>query len=256
MAAPSEAARGRVALFVTCLVDVFRPRVGWAAVRLLEQAGFEVEVPRQTCCGQPSQSAGDERGAREIAARLVGLLAGYDYVVVPSGSCAAMLKHEYPRLLGPEFAEHGAALDLAERTHELASFLHDIAGYREIPAHFAGRVAYHDACTGLRALGVRDQPRALLRAVAGLELVELDQGETCCGFGGAFCVRYPAIADAIARRKLEAVAASGATALTAGDLGCLLHLEGKLQRAGSPIRALHFAEILTSKPEEDADGGA
>jgi len=255
MAEASGSSRGRVALFVTCLVDVFRPRVGWAAARLLEQAGFEVEVPRQTCCGQPNHSAGDERGAREIAARLVRLLSGYDYVVVPSGSCAAMLKVDYPRLHGPGSPEREAALELAGRTHELASFLHDVAGVREVPARFAGRVAYHDACSGLRSLGVHAQPRALLRAVNGLELVELDQGETCCGFGGAFCVRYPAIADAIAQRKLDAIAASGATALAAGDLGCLLHLEGKLHRAGSPVRALHVAEILAGQPDEGADGG-
>ncbi len=252
----SRSSRGRVALFVTCLVDVFRPRVGWAAARLLEQAGFEVEVPRQTCCGQPNHSAGDERGAREIAARLVSLLAGYDYVVVPSGSCAAMLKVEYPRLHGPGSPERDAALELAGRTYELASFLHEVAELRELPARLEARVAYHDACTGLRTLGVREQPRALLRAVAGLELVELDQGETCCGFGGAFCVRYPAIADAIAQRKLDAIEASGATALAAGDLGCLLHLEGKLHRAGSAVRALHIAEILAGELDEGVDGGA
>jgi len=237
----------RVALFVTCLVDLFRPSVGFAAVRLLEDAGCTVEVPRgQTCCGQPAYNSGDRGDAVTIARRTVALLAGYDYVVVPSGSCAGMLKKHYPELFtDPE--ERTRAEALAARTFELVSFLADVLGVRGVGTYFPARVAYHDSCSSLRELGVRRQPRALLGTVQGLELAELRHAEVCCGFGGTFCVKYPEISTRMVDDKADDIEASGAEVVLAGDLGCLMNIAGRLRRRGSRIEARHVAEVLAGE---------
>jgi L-lactate dehydrogenase complex protein LldE len=235
----------RVGLFVTCLVDLFRPTVGFAAVKLLEEAGCTVEVPRaQTCCGQPAYNSGDRADARAIAVQVIAAFEPYDYVVAPSGSCAGMIRAHYPTLFADEPALQKRAQALAARTYELVSFLTDVRGVSRMAARFDGTITYHDSCSGLRELGVKQQPRKLLATVEGLRLAELPGAEICCGFGGTFCVKYPAISDKIVSEKTADIAATGAGTLLAGDLGCLLNMAGKLQREGRPIAVRHVAEVL------------
>jgi L-lactate dehydrogenase complex protein LldE len=237
--------RPTVALFVTCLVDLFRPTVGFAAVKLLEAAGCRVEVPAlQTCCGQPAYNSGDRTDTRAIAARVIAAFEPYDYVVAPSGSCAGMIRAHYAALFGDDPAMQKRAQALAARTYELVSFLTDVRGVSRVAARFDGTITYHDSCSGLRELGVKQQPRKLLATVAGLRVAELPGAEVCCGFGGTFCVKYPEISDKIVREKTADIAATGAATLLAGDLGCLLNMAGKLQREGRPIAVRHVAEVL------------
>ena len=245
----------RVGLFVTCLVDLFRPAVGFAAVKLLEDAGCAVEVPRaQTCCGQPAYNSGDRADARAIAAQVIEAFAGFDYVVAPSGSCAGMIRVHYPALFGADEPMRARADDLARRTHELVSFLVDVRGVERVAARHDGAVAYHDGCSGLRELGVKAQPRRLLRSIAGLRLTELPDAESCCGFGGTFCVKYPAISDRMVAEKTAAVAGSGAATLLAGDLGCLMNMAGKLHREGRIVAVRHVAEVLAGMTDGPAIG--
>ena len=248
----------RVALLVTCLVDLFRPSVGFAAVKLLCESGCTVSVPVQTCCGQPAYNAGARADATAIARRAIAAFAGFDYVVAPSGSCAGMVRRHYPALFADDPAWAARAEDLSARTHELVSFLTDVCGRRTVDAAYHDRVAYHDSCSSLRELGVREQPRALLATVEGLTIGELDAAETCCGFGGTFCVKYAPVSIEMAARKSRAVEASGAGTLLGGDLGCLLNLAGKLKRDGSAVRVRHVAEVLagetTAPPIGEAAG--
>jgi L-lactate dehydrogenase complex protein LldE len=235
----------RVALLVTCLVDLFRPSVGFAAVKLLEQAGCTVAVPRaQTCCGQPAYNSGDRADAKAIARQIIAAFAGYDYVVAPSGSCAGMVKLHYLELFADEPPILARAQELAARTHELVSFLVDVRGMDRVAAHWQRTATYHDACSGLRELGVKQQPRHLLASVDGLTLTELPGAEMCCGFGGTFCIKYPEISDKMVTDKAADITATGADSVLAGDLGCLLNIAGKLSRRGSPIEARHVAEVL------------
>jgi L-lactate dehydrogenase complex protein LldE len=241
----------RVALLVTCLVDLFRPSVGFAAVKLLEEAGCTVEVPRaQTCCGQPAYNSGDRADAKAIARQVIAAFAGYDYVVAPSGSCAGMVKIHYPELFADEPGTLGQAQELAARTWELVSFLVDVRGMDSVAARWERNVTYHDGCSGLRELGVKQQPRRLLASVAGLQLTELSDAEVCCGFGGTFCIKYPEISDKMVTDKAADIAATGAEAVLAGDLGCLLNIAGKLARRGSPIETRHVAEVLAGMADE------
>jgi L-lactate dehydrogenase complex protein LldE len=245
---PLKAAR--VGLFVTCLVDLFRPTVGFAAVKLLEAAGCTVEVPRaQTCCGQPAYNSGDRAHAKAIASQVIDAFAEYDHVVAPSGSCAGMIRVHYPEMFADDPVMLPRAQDLAARSWELVSFLVDVCGMREVAAHWRRAATYHDACSGLRELGVRDQPRRLLATVEGLELRELPGAEVCCGFGGTFCVKYPEISDKMVGDKADDIAATGADAVLAGDLGCLLNIVGKLSRQGRPVEARHVAEVLAGMTE-------
>ena len=247
----------RVALLVTCLVDLFRPSVGFAAVALLEKAGCTVEVPRaQTCCGQPAYNSGDRSDAKAIARQVIAAFAGYDYVVVPSGSCAGMLKVHYPEMFADEPAMLAKAEELAARTHELVSFLVDVRGVSRVDAAWRGSVTYHDACSGLRELGVREQPRRLLASVTGLELRELPSADVCCGFGGTFCVKYPEISDKMVGDKAAEIAATGTATVLAGDLGCLLNIAGKLSRLGIRVEARHVAEILAGMADQAPAIGA
>jgi len=235
----------RVALFVTCLVDFFRPSVGFAAVRLLEAAGCTVEVPRaQTCCGQPAYNSGDRADAKSIAMQVLEAFGGYEYVVAPSGSCAGMLRQHYPELFADDPAHLLQAQRLAARSWELVSFLVDVCGMRAVGVRWDRNATYHDACSGLRELGVKRQPRQLLASVEGLEMRELPGAEICCGFGGTFCVKYPDISDKMVSDKAAEIAATGANAVLAGDLGCLLNLAGKLSRQGRRIEVRHVAEVL------------
>lgn len=247
---PEEAAP-RVGLFVTCLVDLFRPAVGFAAAKLLEEAGCNVEVPvAQTCCGQPAQGSGDRADARAAAEATIESFEGFDYVVAPSGSCAAMLTRHYPDLFRgqPEWEARAAAF--ATKVHELTSFLVDICRVDVLSSRFEGTVTYHDACAGLRELGVKAQPRKLLESVEGIELVEMRAPEMCCGS----CVRHPESATPIARSKTENIGASGASTLLAGDLACLMDMAGRLKREGSEIEVRHVAEVLAGMLDAAAIG--
>jgi len=235
----------RVALFVTCLVDLYRPNVGFAAIKLLEAAGCTVEVPpSQTCCGQPAFNTGDRATTRDLARAVIDAFLPYDYVVAPSGSCAGMIAHHYPSLFEDDPQGRARADALAAKTHELVSFLVDVRGQTRVAAHYDGLATYHDSCSGLRELGVKTQPRALLASVGGLALKEMENPEVCCGFGGTFCVKYPDISVRMVSDKTADIAATGADTLLAGDLGCLLNMAGRLKREGSPVKVRHVAEVL------------
>jgi L-lactate dehydrogenase complex protein LldE len=251
---PAPRERVRVGLFVTCLVDLIRPSVAFAAVKLLEDAGCAVEVPTQTCCGQPAFNSGGRMTAREIAAQVIAAFAPFDYVVAPSGSCAGMLKLHYPELFRDDPKRLAAAEAFAAKTYELISFLTDMRGMSRVDAVHEGRATYHDACSGLRELGVKAQPRKLLASVRGLSLTEMADADVCCGFGGTFCTKYPAISNVIVGRKTENIAATGADLLLAGDLGCLMNMAGKLQREGKPIAVRHVAEVLAGLTREPPIG--
>ena len=250
----SHSAKPRVALFVTCLVDLIRPSVGFASVKLLEEAGCAVEVPVQTCCGQPAYNSGDRATARDLAIRMIDAFRGYDYVVAPSGSCAGMVRAHFPELFAddPNWLQKADAL--ARRTYELTSFLVDVLGVTDVDATFAGTVTYHDSCSGLRELGVRAQPRRLLASVEGLTLVELPESDVCCGFGGTFAVKYADISNAIVEAKTQNIASTGAATVLAGDLGCCMNIAGKLSREGRPVAVRHVAEILAGMADEPPIG--
>ncbi|HUD58616.1 MAG TPA: (Fe-S)-binding protein [Acetobacteraceae bacterium] len=237
--------RPRVALFVTCLVDLHRPSIGFAAIRLLEQADCLVEVPRaQTCCGQPAYNSGDRVTTRDLAMGILDTFGGYDYVVVPSGSCGGMLKHHLPHLFDDDPDLRARADALAARTFELVSFLTDVIGVDQLPNRYAGgTVTYHDGCSGLRELGIKQQPRKLLQAV-GASVVEMANPEVCCGFGGTFCVKYPDVSIRMVSDKTRDIVATGADTVVAGDLGCLLNIAGRLQREGCRTNVRHVAEVL------------
>ncbi len=248
--------RGRVGLFATCLVDLWRPSVGFAALELLERAGYVVEVPQaQTCCGQPAYNSGDAADAAELARRTIALFEPFDWVVAPSGSCAGMLRVHYPRLLAADPAWAERARTFAGKVHELVSFLVRVAKVARLEGRLRRRVAYHDSCSGLRELGIREEPRQLLRSLEGLELVELPGRDECCGFGGTFCVKYPEISARMVDDKAAEVEASGAELLLAGDLGCLLNIAGRLRRRGSRVEVRHVAEVLAGRLEAAPIGG-
>jgi L-lactate dehydrogenase complex protein LldE len=235
----------RVALFVTCLVDMFRPSVGFATVKLLEDAGCTVEVPgAQTCCGQPAWNSGDREGAKAIARQVIKTFEGYDHVVAPSGSCAATIAKDYAAMFEPgdPWAERARAL--GAKTHEITSFLTDVLGVRSVPQRLDASVTYHDSCSGMRSLGVEAQPRQLLASVEGLELREMAERDVCCGFGGTFCVKYPDISNVMVGDKTRNIAATGADMVLAGDLGCLMNMAGKASREGRAFRARHVVEVL------------
>jgi len=249
--------RPRVGLFVTCLVDLMRPSVGFAAVKLLEQAGCSVDVPAaQTCCGQPAYNSGDKADAAALARQTIAAFEGYDYVVAPSGSCAGMLKLHYPALLADDPKWSGKAKAFAERVYELISFLVDVRGVEAVEAEYQGRATYHDSCSGLRELGIKDQPRRLLSSVKGLELKEMADSEVCCGFGGTFAIKFPDISNAMVEKKTANVAAAGPDLLLAGDLGCLMNMAGKLKREGRKIAVRHVAEVLAGELSDPPIAGS
>ncbi len=241
----------RVGLFVTCLVDLFRPTVGFAAVKLLEDAGCTVEAPRaQTCCGQPAYNAGDRKTAQDLARQVIAAFDGFDYVVTPSGSCGGMIKKHYPTLLADDPAWAHRAQRLSARTFELVSFLVDVLGVTSVNARYDDTVTYHDSCSGLRELGVKAQPRQLLASVQGVTITPLPEAEVCCGFGGTFCVKYPDVSNHMVEDKAAAIQGTGAGTVLAGDVGCLLNIAGKLKRQGSAVKVRHIAEVLAGLTDE------
>jgi L-lactate dehydrogenase complex protein LldE len=250
----------RVGLFVTCLVDLMRPSIGFAAVKLLEDAGCKVFVPSQTCCGQPAFNSGDRATTQAIARATIDAFQDCDAIVAPSGSCAGMLAKHYPELFADEPDMAVKANAFAAKCYELVSFLVDRLGVSAVTARYDGAVAYHDSCSGLRELGVMSQPRKLLASVEGLRLVELKEADVCCGFGGTFAVKYGELSDAIVTKKSANVAATGADTLLAGDLGCLMNMAGKMQREGRAIKVRHVAEVLAGMTDDppigEAQGGA
>lgn len=249
----------RVGLFITCLMNVFRPNIGFAAVKLLEDAGCVVEVPQtQTCCGQPGYNSGDYDAARALARQVIETFEHFDYVVGPSGSCLATIRHDYPALFEDDSRWLPRALALAGKSFELLSFLHDERGVTATGARYAATVTYHDTCSGLRGLGIKGQPRILLDSVEGLTLREMPDAEVCCGFGGTFCVKYPEISTKMVDDKLRNIVASGAQTVLGGDLGCLMNIAGRLARTGSAVKVYHTAEVLAGMadgPGIAEDGG-
>ena len=241
----------RVGLFVTCLVDLMRPSVGFATIKLLRASGCQVEVPSaQTCCGQPAYNSGDQCDAVKMAKQTIAALEDYDYVVAPSGSCAGMLKHHYPRLLknDPDWAERTNAF--ADKVHELLSFLmreRKMTTLDGLDAKYSGCVTYHDSCSGLRELGIKCEPRQLLAMVDGLELVEMNDSEICCGFGGTFSLKYGDISNVMVEKKTANIAEARPDLLLAGDLGCLMNMAGKIKRQGHSIEVRHIAEVLAGE---------
>jgi L-lactate dehydrogenase complex protein LldE len=245
----------RVGLFVTCLADLFRPSVAFAAISLLERAGCQVEVPQQqVCCGQPAYSNGDFADARKVARQVIEAFSGFDYVVAPSGSCMGTLRHGYPELFADEPAWRERAQQLAARAHELTSFLVDVLGVSGVDARWEATATYHDSCAGLRELGVKQQPRRLLASVQGLTIEEMQGTNDCCGFGGTFCVKYPEISAKLVDDKVRNIEASGAGVVLGGDLGCLLNIAGRLRREGKPTRVYHVAEVLAGMTDAPGIG--
>ncbi len=239
----------RVGLFVTCLVDLMRPSIGFAALRLLEAAGCEVVVPpAQTCCGQPGYNSGDRKAAKALALKVLQEFDGCDYVVLPSGSCAGMIRVHYPALFKDDPAVIESIKRLSARTYELTDFLVNVAKLQNIPGDYSGSLTYHDSCSGLREMGVQAQPRALLARMPGVKLIEMRESTTCCGFGGTFSVKFGEISTRMADNKCAHIAQTGAGAIVAGDLGCLMNIEGRLRRRGDlDTRVLHIAEILAGE---------
>ena len=239
--------RPKVALFVTCLVDLFRPNVAFSTIELLEHVECEVVVPeQQTCCGQPAYNGGERALAMDIAKSVISEFESFDYVVLPSGSCGGMLKHHYPMLLEDQPEWQQRAQKLADKTFELVTFLTEVKPFTPLGQH-PKRITYHDSCAGLRELGIKEQPRQLLAQLHSIELKEHANAETCCGFGGTFCVKYPDVSAEMTRKKLDKILASGAQQLVGGDMGCLLTLAGMLKRRNAKIDTYHIAEVLAGR---------
>ncbi|MBO45240.1 MAG: Fe-S oxidoreductase [Rhodospirillaceae bacterium] len=243
----------QVGVFATCLVDLIRPVVGFATVRLLERAGCEVSVPAsQTCCGQPAYNSGDNVSAIAIARKVITTFESFDYVVVPSGSCSGTLRKHYPEMFANDPNWAPRAENLSKKTYELTQFLVDVMRISDVSASWRTNVTYHDSCSGLRELGIKSQPRILLQSVEGLTLSEAVEAETCCGFGGLFCVKYGDISDEIVGKKVADIYKTKADMVLGTDLGCLMNIAGKMKRQGSNIEVRHVAEILADLHDHPA----
>jgi L-lactate dehydrogenase complex protein LldE len=235
----------RAHLFITCLGDQFFPRVGESVVKVLGRLGVEVAFnPAQTCCGQPAFNTGYRQEAREVAARVLDLYEDVEYIVAPSGSCTSMLRVFYPELFADDPARLRQARSLGGRVYEFSEFLVKVLKVEDVGASFRGRVTYHDSCHLLRELGIESEPRKLIRAVRGVELVEMQDYKLCCGFGGTFSVKFPEVSVAMGEDKLKAATAARAEYLVANDSGCLMHLAGVIHRQNIPIKTMHLAELL------------
>lgn len=241
----------KVGLFVTCLVDFHRPSIAFASIKILESAGCIVEVPeQQTCCGQPAYNNGDQNSTRLIAKQVIKAFESFDYCVAPSGSCLAMIKVHYPELFKNDPKWYQRALSLSKRCFEMAAFLHDELQYFNYSSQLNGKLTYHDSCSGLRELKLYNQPRKLLSHVENLELIELEDNNVCCGFGGTFSVKFSDISGNMVDQKCQKIIQTGASYIAAGDLGCLLNIAGRLKRLGSKIKAYHWVEILAGIEQE------
>ncbi len=238
----------RVSLFVTCIVDQLFPRVGLAMADVLERAGCSVDFPeQQTCCGQPAFNTGYRREAREVARHFLDVFRDAEYIVIPSGSCASMIRRHYAEL----FAKEPATLELVRRIQprvwEFTKFLIEVAKVEDVGARFESTVTFHDSCHALRELGIRDEPRRLLANVRGLTLKEMSPAGECCGFGGTFSVKFPEVSTGMAQAKIEAIAGTGAEYVVGLDSSCLMQIQGALTRRGMPVRTMHIAEVLAQR---------
>ena len=246
----------RVGLFVTCLVDMMRPSVGFSTLQLLERAGCEVVVPpTQTCCGQPAWNSGADTHCQDLARKVIDTFLEFDYVVVPSGSCAGMIRNHYPEALKDDHTYHSRALSLAKKTYDLTQFLVEIAHATEFSAKYKASACYHDSCSCLRELSVREAPRQLLAKVEGLELKPLKDSDVCCGFGGLFSVKYPEISERMADDKISDAKDTDSSLVIGPDLGCLLHLAGRAARRGETLKFRHIAEVLANCPHPSIGEG-
>lgn len=247
----------RVALFITCLVDLMRPSIGFAAAKLLEAAGCEVHVPElQTCCGQPAYNSGDRATTQDLALQTIHAFDGFDYVVAPSASCAGMLKVHYPKLFADNLQHRADAESFAARVHELISFLVNVRGQSGVSAMYQGQVTYHDSCASLREVKSAHEARTLLKSMPGVTLTEMADRDACCGFGGLFSIKYDDISNALVTKKTAAVLTSQASMLVGTDLGCLMNIAGKLSRQGSNITCRHVAELLAGELSNPPIGAA
>ena len=238
----------KVSLFVTCLVDQFFPEVGMSVVSVLRRLGVEVDFPlAQTCCGQPAFNSGFSSEARDLAKRFIGIFENSEHVVAPSGSCTSMVRVYYAELFKDDPDWHKRAESLASRTYEFTEFLVNVLKVEDVGAAYQGKIALHQSCHLLRELNVRTEPQRLLRAVKGIELVELERAEACCGFGGLFSIKYPHISGGILQDKIDSVEKSGAEVVVAGDVGCLMHIAGGLSRQSAAVRTMHIAELLAKR---------
>jgi L-lactate dehydrogenase complex protein LldE len=238
----------RVSLFVTCIVDQLLPRVGMAMADVIERLGYGLDFPEeQTCCGQPAFNSGYREEARTVARHFLQTFEASEYIVVPSGSCTSMLVNHYPELFAGEPATLDRVRALQKRVWEFSAFLTDVAGVEDVGAELHDVITYHDGCHSLREMSIREGPRRLLANVRGLELREMQPAEECCGFGGTFAVKFPELSGAMARTKVEAIERTGARTVVSADPSCLLQIQGALSRAGSPVRAMHLAEVLASR---------
>jgi L-lactate dehydrogenase complex protein LldE len=236
----------RIGFFVTCLVDLMRPSIGFAAIELLEAGGAGVFVPpTQTCCGQPAYNSGDRADAKALAAKVVAEFEDCDWLVAPSGSCSGMIKTHYADLFTDDPAMGKRVEALAAKTRELTEFLVNELKFDRVPGRFDGTITYHDSCAGLREMGIKGEPRALLARVPGLKLQEMPECEVCCGFGGTFSIKFGEISARLADNKCQAIMNTAADAVVLGDLGCMLNIEGRLRRRGdTKTKVLHVAEVL------------
>lgn len=235
----------RVALFVQCIVDGLYPEVAEATVRILDRLGIRVDCPTdQTCCGQPAYNAGRRREARIAATRFLEIFGNAPAIVCPSGSCVHMVRHQYPDLLSDDSEWHRRAIAVASKTFELSEYLTDVLGVEDLGTHYEARVTYHDSCKLARGLGIREQPRRLIRKVTGIEFVEMKDSDRCCGFGGSFSFKYPEISTAVLEAKVRDIEDSGADIVVSCDMGCLMNIQGMLSRRNSPIKVMHLAQLL------------
>ena len=235
----------KATLFIQCLVDTIYPDVGEAMVGILRKQGVSLNCPtNQTCCGQPAFNSGYRREARSAARHFIQIFENADTIVCPSGSCVNMVRHHYPELFqdDPRWLQRAQAL--AARTYEFTEYLVDVLGVENVGARYHGRVTYHDSCHLLRGIGVKEQPRALLRQVEGTEFIEMQRSDQCCGFGGAFSVKYADISTAMVSEKVKFIVESGADTVVGCDMGCLMNIQGMLSRMGSAVRVMHIAQIL------------
>ncbi len=244
---PTPGARVKIRLFVPCFIDACYPAVAMSVVQILEQLGHEIIYDeRITCCGQPAFNSGYWEETKPIARTMLDVLEGNEPIVIPSGSCGAMLKNFYPQLFAGE-AEEASARSLASRVHEFSGFLVNELKVTDLGARFDGSATFHDGCHGLRELACKSEPRILLEHVSGLKLVEMDESETCCGFGGTFAVKFPMISKAMGEVKLESAARTGTQWIISNDSSCLMHLQGMIDRQKLPLKTIHLAEVLASR---------
>ena len=235
----------RITLFVQCLVDSLCPEVGEAMVALFNRLGLSVRVPvDQTCCGQPAFNAGYRQAARAAAKRFIEIFEAAEVIVCPSGSCVSMVKHHYPELFASDEKWFDRAVRVGQRTFELSQYLVDVLGIDDVGARYDGKVTYHESCHLLRGLGVSEQPRRLIRNIRQAELIEMKDADKCCGFGGTFAVKYPEISVAMVDEKICHILASGADIVTGCDISCLMNIQGRLSRIGSPVKTIHLAQLL------------